>query len=184
MKRHVIRYQRFFSISSRRPLSPVYVYMGCSSLGNTAVPITEGRYIPRGRNELHNIFDHHFQDFCRQYDEKYASKYSMFRLKRIQQIREKFSTCGDYMHGIVRIRCTNPECGSDYFRPFSCKGFYLCPSCCQKRTLLFAEHLTNAVLLNLPHRQFVFTFLTRSDWQKHKYRMLWIKSSQEEKLVK
>ena len=35
-------------------------------------------------------------------------------------------------------------------------GFYLCPSCSQKRTLLFAEHLTEEVLLNLPHRQFVF----------------------------
>jgi hypothetical protein len=53
--------------------------------------------------------------------------------------------------------CTNPGCGHDYFRPFSCKGFYLCPSCSQKRTLLFAEHLTNEVLLDLPHRQFVFT---------------------------
>ena len=46
---------------------------------------------------------------------------------------------------------------ADYFRPFSCKGFYLCPSCSQKRRLLFAEHLTNEVLLDLPHRQFVFT---------------------------
>ena len=43
------------------------------------------------------------------------------------------------------------------FRPFSCKGFYLCPSCSQKRTLLFSEHLTNKVLLELPHRRFVFT---------------------------
>ena len=43
------------------------------------------------------------------------------------------------------------------FRPFSCKGFSLCPSCSQKRTLLFAEHLTSEVLLDLPHRQFVFT---------------------------
>ncbi|TVQ19961.1 MAG: hypothetical protein EA382_15780 [Spirochaetaceae bacterium] len=30
-------------------------------------------------------------------------------------------------------------------------------SCSQKRTLLFAEHLRNEVLLDLPHRQFVFT---------------------------
>jgi hypothetical protein len=47
--------------------------------------------------------------------------------------------------------------GHDYYRPFSCKGFYLCPSCSRKRTILFAEHLTNEVLLKLPHRQFVFT---------------------------
>ena len=43
------------------------------------------------------------------------------------------------------------------FRPLSCKWFYLCPSCSQKRTLLFTEHLMNEVLLDLPHRQFVFT---------------------------
>ena len=42
-------------------------------------------------------------------------------------------------------------------RTFSCKGFYLCPSCSRKRTILFAEHLTKEVLLSLPHRQFVFT---------------------------
>ncbi len=41
---------------------------------------------------------------------------------------------------------------------FACKGFYLCPSCSQKRTLLFSEHLSEDVLLDLPHRQFVFTF--------------------------
>jgi len=49
------------------------------------------------------IFEHHFTDFCEQYDEKYAAKYGMFRLERIQQIGEQFSTCGDYLQGIVRI---------------------------------------------------------------------------------
>jgi len=75
-----------------------------------------------------------------QYDEKYAATYGMYRLERIQQIGERFSSCGDYLQGVARIRCTNPECGlvsryrrstkhpgHDYFRPFSCKGFYLCP---------------------------------------------------------
>ena len=83
-------------------------------------------------------------------------KYGRFRLRRIESVAGRFGTCGDYRHGVARIRCTNPECGHDHFRPFSCKGFYLCPSCSQKRTLLFAEHLTDEVLLNLPHRQFVF----------------------------
>ncbi len=36
-------------------------------------------------------------------------------------------------------------------------SFFLCPSCSQKRTLLFAEHLDEQLLLTLPHRQFVFT---------------------------
>jgi hypothetical protein len=115
------------------------------------------QYVPRGRSELHTIFERHFSDFCEHYDEKYAATYGRYRLERIQQLGERFSTCGDYLQGVARIRCTNPECGHDYFRPFSCKGFYLCPSCSRKRTILFAEHLTNEVLLKLPHRQFVFT---------------------------
>ena len=30
----------------------------------------------------------------------------------------RFCSCGDYLQGVARIRCTNPECGNDYFRPF------------------------------------------------------------------
>ena len=97
------------------------------------------RYVPRGRNELHTIFDRHFEDFYEQYDEKHAATYGRYRVERIQQIGERFCTCGDYLQGVARIRCTKPECGHDYFRPFSCKGFYLCPPCSRKRTILFAK---------------------------------------------
>ena len=53
--------------------------------------------------------------------------------------------------------CTNPECKEEFFRPFSCKGFHLCPSCSQKRTLLFAEYMANDLLLRLPHRLVTLT---------------------------
>ncbi|MGA2613655.1 MAG: hypothetical protein ABSG38_09390 [Spirochaetia bacterium] len=67
-------------------------------------------------------------------------------------------TCGDCRQGLARIRCSNAECRHEYFRPFSCKGFYplgralrrLCPSCSQKRTLLFAEYLDEQLLLTFP----------------------------------
>jgi hypothetical protein len=72
-------------------------------------------------------------------------------------VATRFLSCGDYRQGVARIRCANPECRHEYFRPFSCKGFFLCPSCSQKRTLLFAEYLDEQLLLALPHRQFVFT---------------------------
>jgi hypothetical protein len=127
--------------------------------------VAESQYIPHGRNELHRIFEQHFSDFCSEYDMKYATDYGKFRLQRIESVGEKFITCGDYLHGIARIRCQNKECGYDYFRPFSCKGFYLCPSCrlvagnaccspmrpCQKRTLLLSEHFTEELFLELPH---------------------------------
>ena len=70
---------------------------------------------------------------------------------------EKFILRGDYSHGIARIQCTNPDCRFEYFRPFSCKSLYLGPSCSQKRTLLFSEYRHERLLLDLPHRQFVWT---------------------------
>jgi hypothetical protein len=80
-----------------------------------------------------------------------------YRLDRISMVVEEFLKCGDFKEGLARIKCTNPECGHDYFVPLSCKGFYLCPSCHQKKTLLFGEQMVHDVLLRLPHRQFVFT---------------------------
>jgi hypothetical protein len=68
---------------------------------------------------------------------------------------EKFTGCADWSQGVARIQCE--DCGYSYFRPFSCKVFHLCPSCDQKRTLLYAEYLAEDLLLELPHRQFVFT---------------------------
>ena len=62
---------------------------------------------------------------CR-YDEEYADTFGKFRLERIQAVSEHFLTCGDYRQGIARIRCSNLECGHDYFRPFSCKGLKPC----------------------------------------------------------
>lgn len=106
---------------------------------------------------MHTVFEWHFDEFCDLYDEMYTATYGMFRFDRISNIGERFLTCGDYQFGVARIRYTKPSCGHDYFRPFSCKGYYRCPPCSQRRTLLFAEHLTNEVPLYLPHRQFVFT---------------------------
>ncbi len=52
-----------------------------------------------------------------------------------------------FLKGVAKTRCTSPECGYDYFCSFSCKGFYLCPSCSRKRTIFLAEHLTENMLV-------------------------------------
>ena len=44
---------------------------------------------------------------------------------------------------------------------YSCKKRCCCPSFHQKRVLIFAEHLAEEVLENVPHRQFVFTIPKR-----------------------
>ena len=114
-------------------------------------------YTPREQNVIQKIIKDHFSDFEKRYDNHYADKYGKYRIIRIKQAVEKFIECGDYSKGIARIKCTNPDCDHEYFRPFSCKSWYLCPSCNQKRLLLFAEHLSENVLFRLPHRQYVFT---------------------------
>jgi hypothetical protein len=113
-------------------------------------------YIPRGQNVLQALFKDHFAEFKEIYDEKYAQIYGNYRTDRITEVVEEFLKCGDFREGVARIKCQNPKCGHDYFVPLSCLGFYLCPSCHQKRTLLFGEQIAHDVLLRLPHRQFVF----------------------------
>ena len=116
-----------------------------------------GTYHQRGVNSLQNLFRSHFPELCTRYEADFAKALGKFRMERISKAVGRFLECGDYTNGIARIQCTNPKCKSEYFRPFSCKVFHLCPSCSQKRTLLFGEYMNEQLLLRLPHRQFVFT---------------------------
>ena len=117
-----------------------------------------GTYRPRGTSSLQRLFRAHFPELLARYDPEFAVRLGKYRQQRIAKAVERFLGCGDYSKGIARIKCTNTECTSEYFRPFSCKVFHLCPSCSQKRTLLFGEYMNERLLLRLPHRQIVFTF--------------------------
>ena len=117
-----------------------------------------GTYRPRGTSSLQRLFRAHLSEILRRYDSEFAARLGKYRREHIAKAVERFLDCGDYSKGIARIKCTNADCKSEYFRPFSCKVFYLCPSCSQKRTLLFGEYMNERLLLLLPHRQIVFTF--------------------------
>jgi Putative transposase/Transposase zinc-binding domain len=67
----------------------------------------------------------------------------------------KYLGCGDLRKGFARIKCK--ECQHEVLLAFSCKGRYFCPSCHQKRVLMFGEWITEDILYPLPHRQYVFT---------------------------
>lgn len=116
-----------------------------------------GEYSPKDRNVIQVILENHFSDFEDRYEEEYAEKYGKYRLHAISEKVFQFIECGDYSAGVAKVDCTDSDCNHKYFVPFSCKSWFLCPSCHQKRLLLFAERMNEEILLKLPHRQFVFT---------------------------
>lgn len=87
-----------------------------------------GTYRQRGASSLQRLFRAHFPELAARYEAEYAIRLGKFRLPRITKAVERFLDCGDYTKGIARIRCTNPECRAEYFRPFSCKDSGLIPS--------------------------------------------------------
>ena len=66
-----------------------------------------------------------------------------------------FLDCGILAHGFARVHCT--ECGQDALVAFSCKGRGFCPSCSGRRMAETAAHLVDAVIPDVPVRQWVLS---------------------------
>jgi len=71
----------------------------------------------------------------------------------------RYLDCGIFDQGVARVRC--PDCRHEFLVAFSCKLRGLCPSCHQKRELLWAEWAERELLEDVPHRQVVFTIPKR-----------------------
>jgi len=84
----------------------------------------------------------------------YSFRIGGFR-KRVMEVIYKFLDCGILEHGMARVYCK--KCGKDFFVAFSCKTRFMCPSCTQKRKLVWTDWVKNNVLKNIPHRHWIFT---------------------------
>jgi hypothetical protein len=93
-----------------------------------------GTYRQRGVSSLQRLFRAHFPKLAARYEAEFAARLGKCRLERITKAVGRFLECGDYAKGIARIQCTNPGCRVEYFRPFSCKVFHLCPSSYDNQT--------------------------------------------------
>jgi DNA-directed RNA polymerase subunit RPC12/RpoP len=111
-------------------------------------------YRPRRPREspLWRCLDGHFYDFVQDYPDKYEPIYGFFR-PVVEEVVNKFIDCGDLRKGFATARCG--ECGEEFLVAFSCKTRYLCPSCHQKKVLLFGDFIVNEVAFPVPHRQYV-----------------------------
>ncbi|MFQ5668804.1 MAG: transposase [Candidatus Binatia bacterium] len=66
-----------------------------------------------------------------------------------------FLDCGILARGFARVHCR--DCGKDALLAFSCKGRGFCPSCGGRRMAETAAHLIDAVLPEVPVRQWVLS---------------------------
>jgi hypothetical protein len=103
---------------------------------------------------FYRVFFHYFERFLREHEDRFEKEYGYFR-PVIQDVVEKYLDCGNPMCGFARIRC--PDCGEERLLMFSCKTRGFCPSCHAKRREEWGEWMREELLLDVPHRQVVFT---------------------------
>ena len=73
--------------------------------------------------------------------------------RRVRRAFQGFLDCGVLAKGFVRVRC--PDCREESLVAFSCKDRTFCPSCTGRRAADTAAHLVDAVLPQVPLRQWV-----------------------------
>jgi len=115
-----------------------------------------GVYRPRHpeRTVLYRVLFHHFERFVAEYEERFEKAYGYYR-PIIKDVVERYLDCGNPRCGFARIRC--PRCRAEHLLMFSCKTRGFCPSCHSKRLEEWGEWIRETLLMDVPHRQVVFT---------------------------
>ena len=108
------------------------------------------------RTVLYRALAHHFERFLLVYEERFQDTHGYLR-RCVEPAVWRFLDCGIFDQGVARIRC--PDCRHEFLVAFSCKLRGLCPSCHQKRELLWVawaeqELLEDAPLLSWRHSGF------------------------------
>jgi ribosomal protein S27E len=115
-----------------------------------------GVYRPRHpeRTVLYRILFHYFERFLVEYEGRFEKEYGFFR-PIVKEVVERYLDCGNPRCGFARIRC--PDCGEERLLMFSCHTRGFCPSCHAKRLEEWGDWMRETLLLDVPHRQVVFT---------------------------
>ena len=77
----------------------------------------------------------------------------------VRTTADAYLDCGRCEGGFCPLKCD--ACGTERLLAFSCRRRGLCPSCAARTAALAAQHLVEAVLLPVPHRQVVLTIPKR-----------------------
>jgi len=106
------------------------------------------------RTVFYRVLFHYFDEFVAEYENRFEREYGYLR-PVIKEVVEKYLDCGNPKCGFARIRC--PDCGTERLLTFSCKVRGFCPSCHSKRREEWGEWMREKLLIDVPHRQVVFT---------------------------
>ena len=97
---------------------------------------------------------HYFDRFLVEYEGRFEKEYGFLR-PIVKEVVERYLDCGNPRCGFARIRCSG--CGQERLLMFSCRTRGFCPSCHAKRLEEWDEWMREELLLDIPHRQVVFT---------------------------
>ncbi|MBN1566281.1 MAG: transposase [Acidobacteria bacterium] len=114
------------------------------------------QYCPRHpeRTAFYQLFETHFDSYVRAYEERFEPQSGPLRPVVVRSV-DDFLSCGRLEGGFARIRCT--KCHKEHLLAFSCRTRNFCSGCQAKRSVLFAEKLTNEILAPVPHRHWTFS---------------------------
>ena len=96
----------------------------------------------------------HLETFFNHYDQRFRPRHGRLR-PEVRRTLEELIQCGVYRFGLARVRCR--ECGHETIIPLSCRRRGLCPSCLQKRRLVWTDWMLEKVLPDVPYRHFVLS---------------------------
>lgn len=115
-----------------------------------------GIYRPRHpeRTVLYRVLFHYFDRFLSEYESRFEKEYGFLR-PIVKEVVERYLDCGNPRCGFARLRC--PDCHAEHLLMFSCRTRGFCPSCHAKRLEEWGEWMREELLLDVPHRQVVFT---------------------------
>lgn len=103
---------------------------------------------------LFKIVCNHFDEFRDIYHRDYSDRFGRLR-DIVTHTVNRFLLCGDPREGIARYEC--PRCKESVSVPFSCKTRLFCPTCHEKKILLWVEEIRKELLLCVPHRFWTFS---------------------------
>jgi hypothetical protein len=107
---------------------------------------------------LYQIVFHTKQKLEHCWEERFQSEFGVLR-DEVLSVLDEYLNCGLLEHGAARVYCDT--CKYSLLVAFSCKKRGVCPSCSAKRAVIFAEHLYDEVLEDVPTRHIVFSIPKR-----------------------